>query len=50
LAKFWENFKAMPEMQQPFDASPNSGGSEGDALLEKAMAIHQERQKQNLPA
>jgi hypothetical protein len=45
LAKFWENFKALPEMEQPFDASPYSGGTEGGALLEKAMAIYQERQK-----
>jgi DNA-binding transcriptional MerR regulator len=44
LGKFWESFKAMPQMQRPFDASPFSGGEAGDALLNKAMEIYREKQ------
>jgi DNA-binding transcriptional MerR regulator len=47
LAKWWENFRAMPEQQRPFDASPFDAGDEGKQLLEKAMAIYKERQAQS---
>ena len=45
LVKFWENFKALPAEEQPFQAAPYMPGDPGADLLEKAMAIYQEREK-----
>jgi hypothetical protein len=42
VGRFWENFRALPAAQQPFDASPFDAGEEGNALLERAWAIYQE--------
>jgi hypothetical protein len=40
LAKFWENFRALPESDKPFDYAPYSGGDAGEELLAKAMEIY----------
>ena len=45
VGQFWQNFNALPQAQRPFDASPYSAGEAGTELLEKAMALYQERQK-----
>src|SRR5262249_19650682 len=46
LAQFWKNFAALPPKERPFDASAYDAGSAGRELLDKAMAIYQERQAQ----
>lgn len=43
LNRFWEQFRAMPPEQQPFDASPFDAGVAGNALLEQAMEIYREQ-------
>lgn len=43
LQRFWQQFRALPQEERPFDASPYEAGDEGAALLEKAMAIYRER-------
>jgi hypothetical protein len=40
VKKFWENFQALPQAERPFDASVYDAGEQGNALLEKAMAIY----------
>ena len=44
LGKFWENFKALPESERPFDSAPYSGGEAGEELLAKAMEIYNRRE------
>lgn len=43
LQRFWEQFRALPKEERPFDASPYEAGDAGGALLEQAMAIYRER-------
>ena len=42
LSKFWEGYRALPQEQKPFDASPFDAGEEGNALLARASAIYAE--------
>lgn len=42
VQRFWEQFRALPKEEQPFDASPYDAGDEGSALLEQAMAIYRQ--------
>jgi DNA-binding transcriptional MerR regulator len=44
LQRWWEQFRALPSEEKPFDAAPFDPGKEGGELLEKAMAIYQQRQ------
>ena len=43
LARFWEQFRALPKEEQPFDNSAYDAGEEGNRLLEEAMRIYGER-------
>lgn len=43
LNRFWEQFRALPQEQQPFDASPFDAGEAGNALLDQAMTIYREQ-------
>lgn len=43
LGRSWEAFRALPQEQKPFDASPFDAGEEGNRFLEQACAIYQER-------
>jgi MerR family transcriptional regulator, thiopeptide resistance regulator len=43
LERFWEQFRALPKEEQPFDASPYEAGDAGGALLDQAMAIYRQR-------
>ncbi len=49
LSRFWENFKAVPQEQQPFDNSPHDPGDGGGDMLEKALVIYQQRQGSGSP-
>jgi DNA-binding transcriptional MerR regulator len=50
LGRFWKNFSALPPQERPFDASPFTVEDAGNELLEKAMTIYRERQRQSDPA
>jgi DNA-binding transcriptional MerR regulator len=43
LQRFWEQFRALPKEEQPFDASAYEAGDAGGALLEQAMVIYRQR-------
>jgi TipAS antibiotic-recognition protein len=43
LQRFWQQFRALPKQEQPFDASPFEAGDAGSALLDQAMAIYRQR-------
>lgn len=43
LQRFWGSFRALPDAEKPFDASPYDAGSEGGKLLDEAVAIYQQR-------
>ncbi len=43
LKRFWEQFRALPKEEQPFDASAFDAGDAGGAFLEQARAIYRQR-------
>jgi DNA-binding transcriptional MerR regulator len=47
LEQWWKSFRALPPQERPFDASPYDAGDAGSDLLQKAMAIYQQRQGQS---
>ncbi len=44
VGKWWEEFHALPQEQKPFDPSVYTYTQEEQDLLEKALAIYQQRQ------
>jgi hypothetical protein len=43
LQRFYEQLRALPKEERPFDTSPFEAGDAGGALLEQAMAIYRQR-------
>lgn len=43
LQRFWQQFHALPNEEQPFDASPYDAGEAGSAFLEEAMVIYRQQ-------
>lgn len=43
LARFWDQFRALPKEEQPFDNSAFDAGEKGNRLLAEAMRIYRER-------
>jgi DNA-binding transcriptional MerR regulator len=43
LQRFWQQFRALPKEEQPFDASAYDAGDAGSALLDQAIAIYRQR-------
>jgi len=43
LNRFWEQFRALPKEERPFDASPFEPGDAGNELLNQAMEIYRQR-------
>jgi hypothetical protein len=46
VAKWWEEFHALPQEQQPFDASVYMCTEEEQEFLEKALAIYRQHRGQ----
>jgi MerR family transcriptional regulator, thiopeptide resistance regulator len=43
LKRWWEQFRALPKEEKPFDSAPFDPGKEGGELLEKAVVLYQQR-------